>query len=97
MAERVYAARSEVRGSCFCCDPVRNRKVRLFAVESYARASLVKIHRKGQMTLPARLRALAGIGEGDFVEAAFLSGKIVITPKVRDLEVEETRFAEFTR
>ena len=34
------------------------------------------------MTLPTRLRTLAGIAEGDFVEAAFLRGKIVITPKV---------------
>jgi len=41
--------------------------------------SIVKIHRKGQMTLPNRLRTLAGIAEGDFVEAAFLRGKIVIT------------------
>lgn len=44
--------------------------------------SIVKIHRKGQMTLPTRLRTLAGIAEGDFVEAVFLRGKIVITPKV---------------
>ena len=43
--------------------------------------SIVKIHRKGQMTLPTRLRTLAGIAEGDFVEAAFLRGKIVITLK----------------
>lgn len=33
------------------------------------------------MTLPARLRALAGIAEGDSVEAVFSRGKIVITPK----------------
>ena len=44
--------------------------------------SIVKIHLKGQMTLPTRLRSLAGIAEGDFVEAVFLRGKIVITPKV---------------
>ena len=44
--------------------------------------SIVKIHRKGQMTLPTRLRVLAGIAEGDFVEAVFLRGKIVITPKL---------------
>jgi len=43
--------------------------------------TLVKIHRKGQMTLPTRMRALAGIAEGDLVEAAFSRGKIVITPK----------------
>jgi AbrB family looped-hinge helix DNA binding protein len=44
--------------------------------------TLVKIHRKGQMTLPTKLRSLAGISEGDLVEAAFLRGKIVITPKL---------------
>ena len=44
--------------------------------------TLVKIHRKGQMTLPTRLRALAGIAEGDLVEAAYSRGKIVITPKI---------------
>jgi AbrB family looped-hinge helix DNA binding protein len=44
--------------------------------------TLVKIHRKGQMTLPTRLRTLAGIAEGDLVEAAFSRGKIVITPKI---------------
>ena|ERR1035437_6289163 len=44
--------------------------------------TLVKIHRKGQMTLPSRLRSLAGIMEGDLVEAIFKHGKIVITPKL---------------
>ena len=34
------------------------------------------------MTLPTRLRTLAGIAEGDFVEAVFVRGKIVITPKL---------------
>jgi|SRR5580658_9233695 bifunctional DNA-binding transcriptional regulator/antitoxin component of YhaV-PrlF toxin-antitoxin module len=43
--------------------------------------TIVKIHRKGQMTLPTRLRALAGIADGDFVVAAFQRGRIVITPK----------------
>jgi AbrB family looped-hinge helix DNA binding protein len=44
--------------------------------------SLVKIHRKGQMTLPSRLRAAVGIAEGDLVEASLQHGKIVITPKM---------------
>ena len=43
-------------------------------------STLVKIHRKGQMTLPTRLRTQAGISEGDLVEAAFHRGKIVLTP-----------------
>jgi bifunctional DNA-binding transcriptional regulator/antitoxin component of YhaV-PrlF toxin-antitoxin module len=34
------------------------------------------------MTLPVKLRSLAGISEGDFVEVAFQHGKIVITPQV---------------
>jgi len=51
--------------------------------------TLVKIHRKGQMTLPSRLRSLAGITEGDLVEATFKQGKIVITPK---LVVDRSQF-----
>src|ERR1039457_4678834 len=42
--------------------------------------TIVKIHRKGQMTLPTRLRSLAGISEGDLVQATYHRGKIVITP-----------------
>jgi AbrB family looped-hinge helix DNA binding protein len=45
--------------------------------------STIKIRRNGQMTLPARLRALAGIAEGDWVEIAFRSGKIFIMPTQR--------------
>lgn len=44
--------------------------------------TIVKIHRKGQMTLPTRLRTLAGIAEGDLVQASFQRGKIVITPTI---------------
>jgi AbrB family looped-hinge helix DNA binding protein len=44
--------------------------------------TIVKIQRKGQMTLPIKLRSLAGISEGDLVEAAFQRGKIVITPRL---------------
>ena len=44
--------------------------------------TLVKIHRKGQMTLPSRLRAAIGVSEGDLVEATVKSGKIVLTPKL---------------
>lgn len=44
--------------------------------------SLIKIHRKGQITLPSRLRSAVGLTEGDLVEASLKSGKIVITPKV---------------
>ena len=43
--------------------------------------TLVKIHRKGQMTLPSRLRSAIGLSEGDIVEVTVLRGKIVLTPK----------------
>jgi AbrB family looped-hinge helix DNA binding protein len=45
-------------------------------------ASLVKIHHKGQMTLPSRLRSAIGIAEGDLVEASVQRGRIVLTPKL---------------
>jgi AbrB family looped-hinge helix DNA binding protein len=43
--------------------------------------ALVKIHRKGQMTLPSRLRSAIGVAEGDLVEASIQRGRIVLTPK----------------
>ena len=44
--------------------------------------TLVKIHRKGQVTLPSRLRSAIGVAEGDLVEASVRRGKIVLTPKL---------------
>jgi AbrB family looped-hinge helix DNA binding protein len=44
--------------------------------------TLVKIHRKGQMTLPSSFRAAMGVGEGSLVELSLKNGKTVITPKV---------------
>lgn len=44
--------------------------------------TLVRIHRKGQMTLPSRLRSAVGVGEGDLVEASVQGGKIVLVPKL---------------
>jgi len=44
--------------------------------------TLVKIHRKGQMTLPRSFRAAMGVGEGSVVELSLKNGKAVITPKV---------------
>lgn len=43
--------------------------------------TLVKIHRKGQMTLPSRLRSAVGVAEGDLVEASVQRGRIVLTLK----------------
>jgi AbrB family looped-hinge helix DNA binding protein len=42
---------------------------------------LVKIQRKGQVTLPTRLRTAVGMAEGDMVEATVQRGKIVLTPR----------------
>ena len=44
--------------------------------------TLVKIHRKGQMTLPSSFRAAMGVVEGSMVELSLKNGKTVITPKV---------------
>jgi AbrB family looped-hinge helix DNA binding protein len=44
--------------------------------------TLVRIHRKGQMTLPSRLRTAVGLAEGDLIEASVQRGKIVLTPKL---------------
>ena len=44
--------------------------------------TLVKIKRKGQVTLPSRFRATAGFSEGDFVEVSMRNGKIVMQPQV---------------
>ena len=41
------------------------------------------------MTLPARLRSLAGIAERHVAEAAFHSGRMVITPK---LVIDRSKF-----
>jgi AbrB family looped-hinge helix DNA binding protein len=43
--------------------------------------TLVKVQRKGQVTLPTRLRSALGIAEGDMVEATVQRGKIVLTPR----------------
>jgi AbrB family looped-hinge helix DNA binding protein len=45
-------------------------------------ATLVRINRKGQMTLPIHLRSAIGISDGDLVEASLQRGRIVLTPKV---------------
>src|SRR6266542_3609133 len=51
--------------------------------------TLVKIQRKGQMTLPSRLRSALGVKEGDLVEASVQRGKIVLTPK---LVIDRSKF-----
>lgn len=44
--------------------------------------SLVKVQRKGVVTLPTRLRNKVGLAEGDVVEASVQRGKIILTPKL---------------
>jgi len=44
--------------------------------------ALLKVQESGQITIPPRLRSQAGISAGDTVEAAFQSGKIVLTRKI---------------
>jgi len=51
--------------------------------------TIVKIQKRGQVTIPTRLRARAGIADGDLVEAAFSRGKIILTPKA---VVDRSRF-----
>lgn len=45
-------------------------------------ATFVKIQRKGQVTIPTRLRAQLGLTGGDVVEARAHRGRIVLTPKL---------------
>ena len=45
-------------------------------------STFVKVQRKGQVTIPTRLRAQLGLVDGDLVEARAHRGRIVLTPKV---------------
>jgi AbrB family looped-hinge helix DNA binding protein len=45
-------------------------------------STIVKVQRKGQVTIPIRLRVQVGLDDGDFVEAKAERGKIVLTPKL---------------
>lgn len=44
--------------------------------------TIVKVQRKGQVTIPTRLRAQLGLVDGDLVEARAHRGRIVLTPKI---------------
>ena len=43
--------------------------------------SLVKVKRFAQVTIPADIRKMAHIEQGDFVEMTYKTGQIIITPK----------------
>ena len=45
-------------------------------------STLVKIQRKGQVTIPVRLRVRVGLVDGDLLEAKAERGRIVLTPKL---------------
>jgi AbrB family looped-hinge helix DNA binding protein len=53
----------------------------------------VRIQRKGQITIPIRLRVQVGLDDGDLVEARAERGKIVLTPKPL---VDRTAGGEYT-
>ena len=44
-------------------------------------STTTRIQNKGQVTIPTRVRNMAGLSKGDLVEFSFHRGKIVITPK----------------
>jgi bifunctional DNA-binding transcriptional regulator/antitoxin component of YhaV-PrlF toxin-antitoxin module len=48
-----------------------------------------RIQPKGQVTIPMRVRRMAGLSQGDVVNFAFSRGRIVITPK---LAVDRSQF-----
>ncbi len=44
-------------------------------------STVVKLQRKGQVTIPTRLRARVGLVDGDLLEAKVERQKIVLTPR----------------
>jgi len=42
---------------------------------------LAKVKQKGQVTIPANIRELLGLDEGDYVEVTTEGSRIVLTPK----------------
>ncbi|HMD83527.1 MAG TPA: AbrB/MazE/SpoVT family DNA-binding domain-containing protein [Terriglobia bacterium] len=57
-------------------------------------SSIVRVQRKGQVTIPTRLRVQVGLADGDLVEAKAERGKIVLTPKLivdREYSPEQRR------
>lgn len=44
--------------------------------------ALVKLKQKGQMTLPAEIRAALSLKEGDLLEVSVENGKVSLSPKM---------------
>jgi len=58
---------------------------------------IVKVQRKGQVTIPTRIRVQVGLVDGDLVEAKAARGKIVLTPKMvvdREYTPEQRRIID---
>ena len=73
-----------------CCkrvlkwDRPRCRKVRLFfvTVENRSTMALVRLKRKGQMTIPAEIRERLQLRDGDLLEVTAAGRTIVLVPKM---------------
>lgn len=52
-------------------------------------STLVKVHPKGQMTIPRRVRSAVGLIDGDLVEVRAVGKRIIITPQ---LVIERSKF-----
>jgi len=65
----------------------RNNRTRTLRNPSQVK-TVCKIQRNGVITIPARIRLLAGLRPGDFVRVAFHRGKIIITP-IPDAEARQ--------
>jgi AbrB family looped-hinge helix DNA binding protein len=50
-------------------------------MEHMARANLVRVQEKGQVTLPVAVREQAGIKRGDLVSVSVTSAGVLITPQ----------------
>lgn len=56
--------------------------------------TLVKIHRKGQMTIPSSFRTAMGLNEGSLVELSLKNGKTIMSPQItlnRDIVTGPTK------
>ena len=59
--------------------------------------SIIRVQRKGQVTIPTRIRIQVGLVDGDLVEARAERGKIVLTPKMvvdREYTPEQRRIID---
>ncbi len=53
--------------------------------------AIVRVEKKGQVTLPVRLRRQARVNDGDLLEAQWERGKITLTPKfLLDRQIRES-------